>query len=227
MKKSYFVVGTDTEIGKTTISCGILSFFNDLGLRTLGLKPIASGSILNREQYENEDVINLMQASSIKIPYQQTNFISLIEPISPHLAARHQNVKIEVAELKNFVFNTLECNYDLALIEGAGGLFAPINDNATMADLIKALDFPVILVAGIRLGWINHSLLTIKALQQNNISIAGWVANQVDRNMLYPEENIETLKKLISAPLLAEIPFLADCNPPFVKNYLKKMEHFL
>lgn len=198
---SYFVTGTDTGIGKTTFCQQWLKQGQSQGLSTLGLKPIASGAELIDGQWSNEDARILQQASSLRLNYNSVNPFLLKQPLSPHLAAKYDHVSLNASLVVEHIKPYLSMA-DLTLIEGAGGWLAPINDHQTMADLAIALDLPVILVVGIRLGCLNHALLSANAIVQSGLSLAGWVANCIDPTMLEPNENITTLNNMLPATRL-------------------------
>jgi len=216
----YFVTGTDTGVGKTTISCAILFLFNKLGQSTVGCKPIASGCDMTQKCLVNNDALMLKKHSSIQFPYGYVNPISLAPAIAPHIAAQKINKIYTVKQLINNISLILNSKADLILIEGAGGWQVPLNDKETLADFATELDVPVILVVGIRLGCINHALLTQADIQRKKIKIAGWVANVIDENMEVINENIHTLKKRIDAPCLGVIPFLASSEIENIAKYL-------
>lgn len=214
----YFVTGTDTGVGKTTISCAILFLFNKVGQSTIGCKPIASGCDMTQKGLVNSDALMLQKYSSLEFPYQFVNPISLAPAIAPHIAAQKINKIYTVKQLISNISLIINCKADLILIEGAGGWQVPLNDKETLADFATELDVPVILVVGIRLGCINHALLTQADMQRKKITIAGWVANVIDENMEVIDENIDSLQKRIDAPFLGAIPFLAS---PEIENIAK------
>ncbi len=203
--KSYFITGTDTNIGKTYVTCQLLDYYNRQQKPALGLKPVASGCYEREGQLLSEEVINLQQYNrdqSYKI-----NGWKFAPSISPHLAAKEAKQRLILNEIADFCFDKQFAHFDYVFIEGAGGLMAPLNEEETWLDFLKLTQTPVILVVGIRLGCLNHALLTDAVLKQNQIPCAGWIANCVDNEMLAREENIKTLAAKMQMPQLATVPF--------------------
>ena len=215
MKRAYFVTGTDTEVGKTFISCSLLSCAQEAGLQTLGLKPVAAGA---DERGYNDDALQLIDHSTLKLPYEVVNPICLDAPLSPHIAAAYQNRSVDVDGLRAKLHSLDEA--DFTLVEGAGGWFVPINKIETLADFATSLRVPVVLVIGMRLGCLNHALLTVEAIRASGARLAGWVANQIAPDMAAVEENFETLKSRIHAPCVGMVPFLSDTLPSQATQYL-------
>lgn len=202
MTKRFFIAGTDTGVGKTYIACKLLSAFNQQGLSTVACKPVASGCEITKQGLRNGDALHLMQAASIKLPYHEVNPIALQLPIAPHIAAQRSKQKITVEKLINMCQPILNCKADVLIFEGVGGWYVPLNDTETMADFVKALDLSVILVVAIRLGCLNHALLTYRAIKANGVNFHGWIANRIDANMLAAEENVKTLSNWLGAEKL-------------------------
>ncbi|KAF0808273.1 dethiobiotin synthase [Alcanivorax sp. S71-1-4] len=197
----YFLTGTDTEVGKTWVSCRLLEQARDAGLSALGLKPVAAGAEQYDGQWQNDDARQLMAASSVPLPYEQVNPVLLREPMAPHLAARHEQRMLSVSRIAGYVRGVMMQKQDLLLVEGAGGWRVPLNDRETLAELAVALRLPVILVVGMRLGCLNHALLTAEAIQRDGLRLAGWVANVMPGDaMAGLEENIATLEHWLPAP---------------------------
>ncbi len=206
-RKSFFVTGTDTGVGKTVVTCALLRAFAAAGKSTLGLKPIASGCTLTNDGLRNDDALALMATATVKRPYAQVNPLAFAAPLAPHLAADREGKRIRVAQLAGLVRGALtQARADVALIEGAGGWRVPLNDAETLADLARALQLPVIVVVGLRLGCINHALLTAEAILRDGVPLAGWVANCIDPQMDAREENIQALRTRLPAPLLGVMP---------------------
>ena len=202
----YFVTGTDTEVGKTYVCEMLLRAAAHAGKRSLGLKPVAAGAELNSEGvYENEDALRLMAASSVKLPYEWVNPVCVPDPLSPHIAAERSGVDITVSSIRSGLQQGLHTETELTLVEGAGGWRVPINREQTMADLAKSLCLPVILVVGMRLGCINHALLSAESIAADGLVLYGWFANHVDNEMGAQQENVNTLERMLSAPLLGRI----------------------
>lgn len=202
MPSGLFVTGTDTGVGKTYISCLLLHALAARNMAVVGMKPIAAGC----ENGQWRDVELLRFASNVDVPLHDLNPYALQTPIAPHIAARQEGVAIEIEHIKQ-CYDRLARNAEVVVVEGAGGFLVPINVLETTADLAKALDRPVILVTGMRLGCINHALLTVQAIKHAGLCLAGWVANCIDPGMQAQEENIVALQQRIDAPLLGCVPF--------------------
>ncbi|WP_422139136.1 dethiobiotin synthase [Endozoicomonas sp. ALC020] len=210
MPRTFFVTGTDTDAGKTFVTCVMLQAANEQGLKTLALKPVAAGSDETSDGPRNADALNLMSAMNIKLSYSQVNPVLFEAPIAPHIAAQEEGRRITVDRLTGFCRGALMTRHDLSFIEGAGGWRVPLNDREMLADLAKAMNLPVILVAGMKLGCISHSLLTVESILQSGCQLAGWVANQVDPDMSRFQENVEALKQSIHAPCLGVVPWCSE-----------------
>jgi dethiobiotin synthetase len=205
----YFVTGTDTEVGKTLVSCALLLHLRKRHARVVGMKPVAAGTT---PEGDNEDAQALREAGSIRVARELDNPYCLPLPMSPHLAARAAGQRIEVSVLVER-YHQLAAQADAVVVEGAGGFHVPLNEQETGADLAKALGLPVVLVVGLRLGCLNHALLTQEAILSRGLTLAGWVANRIDPNMSAQEDNIDTLRHRLQAPLWADVPRLADPVP--------------
>ncbi|MBY5991056.1 dethiobiotin synthase [Ferrimonas balearica] len=204
----YFVTGTDTEVGKTRVTAGLLSAARREGIQTLGLKPIAAGCDTTPEGLRNDDALALMAASSVSLPYEAINPIALAPPIAPHIAAAQAGQTITAARLSEALPRAAMASADLCLVEGAGGWRLPIGQGATLPQWVQAEGWPVILVVGMKLGCLNHALLSAEAVRADGLKLAGWVANRVDPAMRHYDENLATLAEMLAAPLLAEVPYL-------------------
>ncbi len=202
---SYFVTGTDTGVGKTLVSCALLHAFAAQGRRVAGFKPVAAGC---GEDGRNDDAQALLAASSLPLRYEQVNPCCLHAAIAPHLAARLAGATIEFSPIVR-AYRQLAGQVDVVVAEGAGGFLVPLNERQDGADLARALGLPVIMVVGMRLGCLNHALLTVRAIGESGLECAGWVANVVDAAMPALEENIDTLRSRIGAPLLGVLPHMA------------------
>ena len=200
--QSCFIVGTDTNVGKTYVASRIIAQFVEDGYKTIGMKPIASGCELNANgELMNEDVTALSNASNIKAPLNLINPYRFQPAIAPHIAAQKIGVEMSIPTILN-AFESLKNQAEVVVVEGAGGFLVPINNNQTLADLAVALKLPIVLVVGMRLGCINHALLTFEAIKNRGLHLSGWVANQIDPQMPVFQENLESLKRIIKAPLL-------------------------
>ncbi len=216
---AFFLTGTDTNIGKTTVACALLQAANQQGLTTLGIKPLASGCQQTPDGLRNSDALLLQHYSSLKLPYQEVNPVALLEPLSPHLAAKQAGRRLTMNQLVGYTRATLMYRPQLLIIEGAGGWRVPISDRAMLSELPKELNVPVILVVGLRLGCLNHALLTAEAIVRDGLRLVGWVANSIDPTMAAIEDNILSLKQMLPAPCLGVLPYqtvenigaLAEC----------------
>ena len=201
----YFIAGTDTEVGKTFSCCHLMQQLNALGKTTVGLKPVASDSHLINGTLVNDDALQLQRAASTTLDLDIVNPYTFAAPISPHLAAAEENIALSAHDVKQALQPGLHTAADITLVEGTGGWLAPINKTETMADIAIALDYPVILVIGMKLGCLNHALLTTQAIQQSGLPLHGWIANCIDPNMSHLQQNIDTLKQRLPCPLLTTI----------------------
>ena len=217
----FFIAGTDTDVGKTLVSQGLLEAAKQQGLSCFGLKPIAAGCEEGEQGLENQDALKIMASSSIKLSYQQVNTIALKAAVAPHVAAAMQGRKLDAQRISGFCRGALMNKADFVLIEGAGGWRVPLNNRETLALIPKELNLPVILVVGVKLGCINHALLTVEAIKRDGIELAGWVANKVDSNMSMSDESVEYLTGAIHAPLIGIIPYLIDNKAENVSRYLQ------
>ena len=205
---SYFITGTDTGVGKTLVSCALLRAFSAQGKRAVGFKPVAAGC---DDDDHNDDAKRLRAASNVQAAYGQINPYCFPHPIAPHLAARHAGVSIDFARILA-AYRELAGLADEVIVEGVGGFCVPLNEKQDSADLAKELELPVILVVGMRLGCLNHALLTVRAIADYQLECAGWVANVADADMPALQENIDALRERIAAPLLGIIPYQSQPN---------------
>ncbi|MDE2082679.1 MAG: dethiobiotin synthase [Burkholderiales bacterium] len=210
--RTLFVTGTDTGVGKTLVSAALLHALGRRGARVVGMKPVAAGLVLHQGAWVSEDVLALRAASTVAVPAALDNPVALPDPLSPHLAARRAGRHVAVAELHT-AQRALARLADVVLVEGAGGWRVPLNDRETLADLARALAAPVVLVVGLRLGCLNHALLTAEAIRADGLVLAGWVANGIDPAMACRDENIDTLRQRLPAPLLGVVPWLERPDP--------------
>ena len=208
MTKHVFVTGTDTEVGKTRISVGLIKVLQQQGLRVAAMKPVASGCEWQDGQWQNEDALALIQQADIKLPYSQVNPYAFEPAIAPHLAAEQIGQTISLNRIET-QFAAMQLQADAIVVEGAGGWLVPLNDQQTIADLAKALKLPVVLVVAIKLGCINHALLTVQAIADSGLTLVGWVANDFLQD---PQSTaiIQSLTQRISSPCLGTVPKLAD-----------------
>ncbi len=204
---SLYVTGTDTEVGKTQVSMALIQLLRQQGQRVAGMKPIASGCIESDKGLRNDDALSLMAQANVELPYDMVNPYAFAPAIAPHIAAARAGKTID-AQLIQRQFYQIQQQVDSVIVEGAGGWLVPIDNTLTMADVAIRLGLPVVLVVGIRLGCINHALLSVQALLQSGLPFYGWVANDLTAS---PESEaiIASLKTRISAPCLGVVPVLA------------------
>lgn len=205
MKKSYFITGTDTNVGKTWATLALMQHFKNQNLSVLGMKPVASGCEKVSNEWKNADALAIQKMGSQLVEYSLLNPFAYELPISPHLAGKENPANLETIFTN---FQTLQNLSDVLIIEGAGGWYAPLNETETIADLAKKLNVPIILVVSIKLGCINHALLTFEAIKNANLKCVGWIAvcNNIDFDCV--DLTIESIKKRLNAPLIATIPYL-------------------
>jgi dethiobiotin synthetase len=220
MSQAFFVTGTDTEIGKTTVAAGLLHAARLAGLSTAAAKPVASGCVLTAAGLRNDDALALLGECSLALRYEEVNPLAFAPAIAPHLAAQEAGVLLDVAALQGPVQAILAKCADFTVVEGAGGWRVPLAGQAALSDLAIALQLPVILVVGVRLGCINQALLTAEAILADGLPLAGWVANLVDPQTSRLEDNLATLAERLPAPCLGYVPRLAEATPAAVSGYL-------
>ncbi|MDC9614624.1 dethiobiotin synthase [Xenorhabdus khoisanae] len=209
MTSKYFLTGTDTEVGKTVVSCALLQAANKKGYQTAGYKPVASGSEVTTEGIRNGDALALQRNSVVPLTYQEVNPLVFVEPTSPHIVSAELNQPIDFSILSKGL-EVLAAKSDWVLIEGAGGWYTPLSENTTFADWVIQENLPVILTVGVKLGCINHAVLTAKAIQHSGLKLAGWVANEIEPAGKRQSAYLETLERMIPAPLLGVIPHLGE-----------------
>ncbi|BBV07635.1 TPA: dethiobiotin synthase [Providencia stuartii] len=205
MTKTYFVTGTDTEVGKTVVSCALLQAAKQLGYQTAGYKPVASGSEQTAQGLRNSDALFLQTNSTLPLTYQEVNPIVFEAPTSPHIISEKVGLPIDFSVMTNGLKH-LQSKAQWMLVEGAGGWYTPLSAQQSYADWVVEQQLPVIMVVGIKLGCINHALLTAQVINQAGLKLVGWVANEVEPAGTYQAEYIETLHRSINAPCLGIIP---------------------
>ncbi|CAN7277415.1 dethiobiotin synthase [Acidovorax sp. LjRoot194] len=201
-----FVTGTDTGVGKTLVSAGLLHALAPHHRHVVGMKPVAAGLVPWGEDWASEDAIALRSASTLAVAPELDNPVLLPDPLSPHIAAARAGVEIDIAAIVRS-YQALAAQADAVVVEGAGGFLVPLTDTLTGADLAQALALPVVLVVGLRLGCLNHALLTAEAIRARGLTLIGWVANRMDPGMEAAGDNIAYLRARLGAPLLAEVPY--------------------
>lgn len=211
MIKKWFVTGTDTEVGKTVASCALLQAATAAGFRTVGYKPVASGSEMTAQGIRNSDALALQRNSSVELGYEQVNPFAFLEPTSPHIVSAQEQRPIDFSQMSAGL-EALSTKADWLQVEGAGGWFTPLSTTTTFADWVIQEQLPVILVVGVKLGCINHAMLTALAIHNSGLKFAGWIANDVQPTGKHHQEYIATLRDVLKAPMLGEIPFCPEIN---------------
>ncbi len=212
-KHAFFVTGTDTDVGKTYIAAALVRHFVQQEYLTVGMKPVAAGASLVNGRLLNSDVTELEKAGNVSASIDLINPYVFSPAIAPHIAAEQAGTQISLDKIAT-AFESLQAQADVVVVEGAGGFRVPINRQETMADLAVKLNLPVILVVGVRLGCINHALMTVGSIRAAGPNLVGWVANRMDPHMPAIEENIEMLKAMIKAPCIADVAWGA--TPQFI-----------
>jgi dethiobiotin synthetase len=212
MAQAYFVIGTDTNVGKTYVASALVQHFVQSGLKTVGMKPVASGCELNQQgELINEDALALINVSNVKAPLDLINPYRFAPAVAPHLAAERVGVAVKLDSIIQ-AYQQLTTMAEMVVVEGAGGFFVPLNQTETLADLAVQLNIPIILVVGMRLGCINHALLTIEAIQARGLSLAGWVANQIDPDFEMFEENLSSMQQRIAVPCVSVVRWQGELS---------------
>ena len=229
MKKTFYITGTDTDAGKTWVTTECLKVLNASGIQAVGMKPIASGCEITPEGLRNDDALKLIAASSLALPYEWVNPIALREPTAPQIAAKHDHIEISFKPILAAYVRVQE-KADVILVEGVGGWLAPLSDTLDQADLVRALNCPVILVVGLKLGCINHARLSEQALEANGMQCVGWIAANTDPNLLFAKEYFDALQKCMSLPLLGRVfvekPAQLESFTVLVEALLATPEHY-
>lgn len=214
-----FVTGTDTGVGKTLVGSAMLSSLTVSGLRAVGMKPVAAGLDLIDGTWRNDDVERLQAAGNVEAPLALRCPYLLRAPMAPHLAAQNEGVRIALQPLLS-AYAQLARQADAVIVEGVGGFRVPLADDFDSADLAVALGLPVVLVVGLRLGCLNHALLTAEAIRARGLVLAGWVGSAIDPRMLAFDDNLLTLRARLDAPLLGVVPHLASPEAALAARHL-------
>lgn len=215
-----FVTGTDTGCGKTEVSLGLMSALQSRGLTVLGMKPVASGCEPGPDGLRNADAERIRAQGCCDAPYGLVNPFAFAPPIAPHIAAGQAGTEISLLGIRT-AFQSLSAEADLVVVEGVGGWRVPLGPELWLGDIPKTLDLPVILVVGLKLGCLNHAILTVESIQHAGVELAGWIANQVEPDMLERDANLATLAALIEAPCIGTIPWLAEPAPEEIAAHLQ------
>jgi dethiobiotin synthetase len=219
MNQAYFITGTDTGVGKTLVTIAMLNTFKMEGFVACGMKPIASGCEMKDDKAISEDAMLIKNYSSMDMPYNTINPLAFLAPCSPNISADLDGKKLDIQEIIA-AYNQIAQLSEVIIVEGVGGWRCPAFSAAGMADLVRQLKIPVILVVGIKLGCLNHALLSVESILRDNASLAGWVANVVSPDFLYSEATINYLRNQISAPLLGQVPYQENLNYGELHKYI-------
>jgi dethiobiotin synthetase len=221
-RQTFFVTGTDTNVGKTLVSSILLARAAAAGHACFAIKPISAGCVQDAKgEWQSEDANQLKKYASVELIDELVAPIKLPVAASPHIAASAQGERLQSSRIVGHVRAGLSTRASHVLVEGAGGWRVPINAQECLSDVAKQLRLPVIVVVGIRLGCLNHALLTVESIIQDGLSIAGWVANCVDPHAEYVQEQIDTLKKRISSPCLGVLPHQRYIDPSQLIDLLR------
>ncbi len=211
MIDAFFIAGTDTDVGKTVASKAILQALAEKDLKTVGYKPIAAGSELVEGELKNSDALHLQSVATVACDYQDINPYTLKLPTSPHIAARAEGAKIDFQVLSDKLARNKAVS-DVVLVEGAGGWRVPVSDSDYLSSWVKHEKLPVVLVVGIKLGCLNHALLTAEAIEADGLNIVGWVANRINPGTEHYADIIAMLEQKIAAPKIGEIPYVPSAK---------------
>jgi dethiobiotin synthetase len=220
MTASFFITGTDTSVGKTCVAAALLCLARQSGKKTAAVKPVAAGCESSAEGLRNEDALALWRECTVPLSYEQINPVALAPAIAPHIAAEQAGKRLSISRLAGVCRGVMISEAEFVVIEGAGGWRVPVSPSEMLSDLAKELNLPVIVVIGLKLGCLNHALLTVEAIKRDGLHIAAWVANQIDAEMACYKENLLALERLIPAPCLGQVPYLQSPSPAVVANYL-------
>lgn len=212
MARGIFITGTDTDVGKTAIALGLMSALQQKGLTVAAFKPVSAGCTKTENGLRNDDALQLMQQASVELPYDIVNPYAFEPAIAPHIAAAEQNIEMSIDTIVQ-AYEKIAAEVDVVIVEGAGGWLVPFNKTQTMADIACALRLDVIQVVGLKLGCLNHALLTSQSIAAHGLTQKGWVANQCANDMPYQKENIRSLQSRLSGDCFGLIPNLSQITP--------------
>jgi dethiobiotin synthetase len=212
MSKGIFITGTDTGVGKTRFTLALMERLKKQGSSVSGMKPIASGANLNNGKLINEDASLIMQQCSEPTDYELINPVVFKLPVAPHIAASQKKETIDLDKI-TACYKQLVSNCENVVVEGIGGWRVPVSNELSMVDLVRDLGLPVVLVVGLRLGCINHAILTAEAIRADGLDLKGWVSNKLDKDYLCAEETIVTLKESLACPYIANLPYTSGFEP--------------
>jgi dethiobiotin synthetase len=217
--KGYFVTGTDTGVGKTVVACALLHAFVSQGLRAAGMKPVAAGLERIAGEPRHPDVEALLAAGNVAVPRELVNPYCFAPPIAPHIGAAQAGIAIDLDRIRG-CYDELAAQADVVIVEGVGGFRVPLGPGVDTGQLVARLALPIVLVVGLRLGCLNHALLTGEAIAARGLTLAGWIANHIDPGMEAVEQNVEGLQERLPAPLIARIAFEAQIEPRAIASQL-------
>lgn len=215
----FFITGTDTGVGKTLVSAGLIRNLVANGWRVAGMKPVATGCKWKGGVLRSADADLLIAEANVKAPYDWVNPYAYEPPIAPHIAAKQHRGYISLAHIANCKAQLLEMA-DLVVVEGVGGFRVPLNDDQDAADMALMLGLPVILVVGLRLGCLNHALMSAEAIQLRGLKLAGWVGNRIDPGMTHMEPNLDALRQRLTVPCLGVVPLMVPATPEQLAPFL-------
>ncbi|ELM3617642.1 dethiobiotin synthase [Aeromonas sobria] len=213
--KSFFITGTDTDVGKTLVARTLLREFSAQGINCAGYKPVSAGCARTPDGLRNLDAVLLQEAASLQLPYEMVNPFAYEPPIAPHIAASEARQPITMQGLSEGLRKIEQAGAELTVVEGAGGWYLPLDRKHLLSEWVKQENMAVIMVVGAKLGCLNHALLTFAAIRNDQLPVAGWVINRLHGSMSHYQENLDTLRSLLPAPFLGEIPFI---NNPLEAN---------
>jgi dethiobiotin synthetase len=220
VRRGVFITGTDTGVGKTLAACALIHALVDRGLAVAPMKPVAAGAIVHDGGWANEDTIALLRAAGRDgARIADANPVLLREPMAPHIAAARERREITLQPILD-AYGRLRADASFVVVEGVGGFRVPLSDSLDTADMARAMALPVVLVVGLRLGCLNHALLTADAIRETGLTLAGWIANAIDPAMAVREENVAALRERLGAPLLGEIPHSLRPVAPALARHL-------
>ena len=217
-QRKIFITGTDTDVGKTLITQSLIQLFQNQNKTTVAIKPVAAGCEILNDQLINDDALKMIEVMDGSPSYSKVNPIALELAIAPHIAAEKSGQYLSVNTLSEKC-NLSQFEKEIIIVEGAGGWLVPLNQTETFADWVEVEKLDVVLVVGIKLGCINHALLTVENIERRGLNLIGWVSNCVDHEMSCLDENVDTLKGMIDAPMIAKIPFLMNKNKIAIEHF--------
>ena len=219
MASTFFVTGTDTGVGKTWVSCALIHAFKARGLSVAGMKPVASGGELTPQGWRNEDALALQRAANVTADYHIVNPYCFQPPVAPHLAARQAGVSIQLSVLQQ-AYRQLTGRADIVVVEGAGGWRVPLEPSGYLSDFPEAQGMQIVLVVGLRLGCLNHAVLTAEAIRSGPCKLVGWIGNSIDPAFALLTENLQTLTERLPVPCLGVLPHAAQPDVPALSALL-------